>query len=735
MKHVWTIARREFQSFFDSLSAYILLVLFLSFTGIFTWIYGNDIFMYGQASLQMFFNVAYISLFLLIPALTMKSIAEERKTGTIEMLLTKPITVWQLLLGKYLAILMLVAVCLALTLPYYISVSCLGNIDHGAVICGYIGLLLMCSAYIAIGLFASSITGNQIVSFLISISIGILFHFIFDMMGEHFSGTLGHLANSLNMNTHFESIARGVIDSKDIIYFISITFAAIYVAKNQIKRNTSKLNTALTLAIVVAINIVGSYAFFRLDFTGDKRYTLSNATLSILEKVDEPITVKAYFSEDLPAEVAKGKQDFKDLLTEYHSTSSHMIEFEFINPASDDITEQEAMDCGIFPIMINVREKDQIKQQKAYMGAVVMRGKKSEIIPFVRPNMSVEYELSSAIRKLSQTNRPTVAILQGHGEPLPEFMPQLLSELEVLNNITTATINGNIANLNGINTLLIIAPTDSIPQSDFDAIDQFMANGGRVAIAINRVNVNLDEFAGFSQNTGLETWLQTKDITVDNKFAIDSRCATVGIQQQQPNGFTTSTQMIFPYIPIITQFADNAITTGLEQIQFQFVSPVVYTGDSLATFTTLVTTSNHAATLNVPHYIDMQKEWTFADFPLAEVPVAGLLEGNIAGANTKMVIFGDGDFVINASPRQKLMPDNISLMANAIDYLTDDTGLIELRTKGITSRPLDDVDNQSRTIIKWINVLLPIVLAIFIGILRKQQQRNLRIKRMEEGYV
>lgn len=735
MKHIWTIARHEFQSFFDSLTAYILLVLFLSFTGIFTWLYGNDIFMYGQASLQMFFNVAYISLFLLIPALTMKSIAEERKTGTIEMLLTKPITVWQLMLGKYLSILMLVAVCLALTLPYYISVSCLGNIDHGAVICGYLGLLLMSSAYIAIGLFASSITGNQIVSFLTAISIGIVFHFIFDMMGEHFSGAVGHLANSLNMNTHFESIARGVIDSKDIIYFASITFAAIYIAKNQIKRSSSKLNSALVLAIVIASNIVSSFAFFRLDFTGDGRYTLSNATLSILNKIDEPITVKAYFSEDLPAEVAKSKQDFKDLLTEYHSASGHMVEFEFINPANDEVTEQDAMDGGIFPIMINVREKDQLKQQKAYMGAVVMMGKKSETIPFIRPGMSVEYELSSAIRKLTQTNRPTVAILQGHGEPTPDFLPQLLSELEVLNNITTVTLNGSATSLNGVNTLLIIAPTDSIPQTDFDAIDQFMANGGRVAVAINRVNVNLDEFVGFSQNTGLETWLRTKDITVDNKFAIDSRCATVSVQQQQPNGFTTSTQMMFPYIPIITQFADNAITTGLEQTQFQFVSPVVYTGDSLATFTTLVTTSNRAATLNVPHYINMQKEWSYADFPLAEVPIAGLLEGNIAGANTKMVVFGDGDFVINASPRQKLMPDNVSLMANAIDYLTDDTGLIELRTKGITSRPLDEIDDQTRTTIKWINVLIPIVLAIFIGILRKQQQRNLRIKRMEEGYV
>lgn len=235
MKLVWTMACQELRSYFDSLTAYVLMVLFLGFSGIFTWVYGSDIFMYGQASLQMFFSVAYITLFLLIPALTMRSIAEEMKTGTIEMLLTKPITCRQIVLGKYLAIIMLIAIVLVLTLPYYISVSFLGNVDHGAVICGYFGLLLMSSAYAGIGLFASSITNNQIISFMLALIIGIFFHLIFGIIGRQIGGGLGLIAVGLDMNSHFDSIARGVIDSKDIVYFASLTFAGIFLAEHSLK--------------------------------------------------------------------------------------------------------------------------------------------------------------------------------------------------------------------------------------------------------------------------------------------------------------------------------------------------------------------------------------------------------------------------------------------------------------------------------------------------------------------
>ncbi|TNF41876.1 MAG: ABC transporter permease [Bacteroidetes bacterium] len=224
MKQTWMITRRELQSFFDSLIAYIMIIVFLALSGLFTWLYGSDIFFVNQASLQSFFGIAFWTLFFFIPALTMKQIAEERKTGTIEMLLTKPVSEWQVLWGKFLATLLLIAVALALTLPYYLTIWKLGPIDHGAVWTGYLGLLLMSSAYISIGIFASTITNNQIVAFLTALFIGIFFHIIFGFLASNMSGTVANIFSYLNLSAHFESVSRGVIDSKDLIYFLSIVF-------------------------------------------------------------------------------------------------------------------------------------------------------------------------------------------------------------------------------------------------------------------------------------------------------------------------------------------------------------------------------------------------------------------------------------------------------------------------------------------------------------------------------
>lgn len=231
MSKVIVIARKEFGTFFDSLVAYILLATFLGFSGFFTWIQGSDIFMRQEADLDVFFSVARWTLFFFIPALTMKMVAEEKKTGTIEMLLTKDVTDQEVIWGKFLGCLMLVGVALLFTIPYYISVAYLGKMDHGATITGYIGLFLMSAAYIAIGLFASSITNNQIVAFLLALLIGIFFHFLFDVFASGTSGWLSDLFQTLSLTNHYDSISRGVVDTKDLIYFGSITAIGLFLAE------------------------------------------------------------------------------------------------------------------------------------------------------------------------------------------------------------------------------------------------------------------------------------------------------------------------------------------------------------------------------------------------------------------------------------------------------------------------------------------------------------------------
>lgn len=238
MQAVWIIAKRELGSFFDSLIAYIILILFLGFSGFFTWLFGSDVFYTNQATLEVFFNVAYWTLFFFIPALTMRLLAEEKKTGTIELLLTKAVTDRQVVVGKYLSALMLVGIALLFTIPYIITITYLGNTDIGQILCGYFALLCMSSMYVGIGLFASSITSNQIVAFLIALFIGLFFHLIFGMLAQQFSGGLSAVFAGLSLNTHFDSMSRGVLDSRDILYFLSITLIGLVLAEFSLtKRN------------------------------------------------------------------------------------------------------------------------------------------------------------------------------------------------------------------------------------------------------------------------------------------------------------------------------------------------------------------------------------------------------------------------------------------------------------------------------------------------------------------
>lgn len=237
MKQIWIVTTRELSSFFDSLMAYIMMVAFLGFSGFFTWIYGADVFFIQQASLQAFFSIAYWTLFFFIPAITMRQFAEENRAGTIELLLTRPINDWQVITGKFMGTLLLIAIALAMTIPYYITVANLGSVDHGAVWSGYLGLLLMSAAYISIGLFTSSLSNNQIVAYLLALFIGIFFQIIFQLLAGAMTGFLSQIFSYLSVSEHFESISRGVIDSRDLIFFLSVTFLFLLLTEaNLLKR-------------------------------------------------------------------------------------------------------------------------------------------------------------------------------------------------------------------------------------------------------------------------------------------------------------------------------------------------------------------------------------------------------------------------------------------------------------------------------------------------------------------
>lgn len=223
MGTVRILVEKELRTQFSSWSIYIGYILFFCICGFQTWLSGNNIFYIGQASLMPLFIMINWTQFILIPALTMKTIADEKKSGTIELLLTKPIKTWELICEKFFSNLIITVIPLLLTLPYYITIAMLGNVDHGATILGYIGLIEMSACYVSIGIFASALSRTPVTAFFLSLGIGLCFQVLFGMLAEQIgSGFMASLFSYLSMEEHFDSISRGILDSRDIIYFGSV---------------------------------------------------------------------------------------------------------------------------------------------------------------------------------------------------------------------------------------------------------------------------------------------------------------------------------------------------------------------------------------------------------------------------------------------------------------------------------------------------------------------------------
>lgn len=496
----------------------------------------------------------------------------------------------------------------------------------------------------------------------------------------------------------------------------------------------TSISILLVIVILVFINLISGQFFFRVDLTEDKQYTLSNATKDIMKSLENPITVKAYFSENLPPDIAKTKKQFEEYLIEYARLSDNNLVYEFINPNESEEKEQEAIKAGVNSVMINVREKDQMKQQKAFLGATLELEDQKEVIPFVQPGAALEYLLSSSIKKIAVVDKPKVVLLQGFGQPSINEINQVRGSLDILYDFKPYTIDPTKSIPEDYKTLAIVRPTDTIPQEIFQQLDNFLEKGGNLFIALNKVEGDLNTSYGQATHTGVSDWLHKKGIEVKSDFVVDAQCASVGVRQQQ-GMFQFNTNVSFPYLPIISKFSDHPITKGLESVVMQFASTINYKAqDSTKVFTPIAFTSNKSGSLEAPLYFDIQKQWTENDLPLKHQTVAGILEEKHSNGNTSRIcLVSDGDFAIN-NQGQQLQGDNVNLMVNTIDWLSDDTGLIDLRTKGIQYRPINKLEDSTKTILKYLNFLLPILLVIIYGIVRLQMNKNKRIRRMQEDY-
>ena len=431
MKHIWAIAAKELRGYFNSAVALLFLATFLVAVMLF-FFFVERFFARNIADVRPFFDWLPLLLIFLVSALTMRLWSEEQKTGTLELLLTLPVPIHRLVLGKFLASLILVAIALVLTLGLPITVSQLGELDWGPVIGGYLAALLLAGAYLSVGLCVSATTENQIVALIATAVVCFLLYLPgMQALTSLVSIDTGEFLRMLGTGSRFESIARGVLDLRDLAYYVSIM--AVFLSLNTMllrakgwgsgqRSRTARRNTWLAVVLIagnaIALNIwLRPIHAARIDITEHGLYSLSPSTEKILDGLEEPITIRGYFTSKIHDDIDPLVPQIKDMLREYQIAGDGNVRLEFIDPSEDEDLEKEANEeYNIQSLSIMSQDRHGRSVINAYFHVLVMYGSQTEVLSFehlVRMETdgtgkplffldNIEYEVTRSIRKAVQ---------------------------------------------------------------------------------------------------------------------------------------------------------------------------------------------------------------------------------------------------------------------------------------------------------------------------------------------
>ncbi len=459
MKQILSITRKELEGYFGSLMAIIFLGAFL-FALLFIFFSVETFFARGIADVRPMFQWMPVLLIFLLAALTMRQWSEEQRSGTLEVLLTLPVSNLQLVLGKFLAVMTMILIALAMTLPLPIIVAALGNLDWGPVVGGYLAAVLMAAAYAAIGLFVSSRTDNQIVALISTVLLGGVFYLVGSSGVTNFvSGPVSEILWSLGTGSRFESIERGVIDLRDLVYYLSLT--ALFLMLNTIsldalrwsaKQTAYKWNQTRTAALIgVNLILLNVWLYplqgLRADITAQREFTISQTTKDLIQNLDEPLLIRGYISERTHPLLAPLTPQVRDMLREYEIASGGKVQAEVVDPIQDEEVELEAnQSYGIRPTPFRITGRQEASVINSYFDILVRYGDQSmvlslnDLIEVEQSAQSVslrlknlEYDLTRAIKKVVYGFQSMDAVLSTLDEPVtltlfitPSTFPQAL---------------------------------------------------------------------------------------------------------------------------------------------------------------------------------------------------------------------------------------------------------------------------------------------------------------------
>jgi len=777
---MFALLKKEITSFFASPIGYLVLAIFLIINGLFLWLFKNEfnILDYGFADLTSFFTLAPWVLIFLIPAVTMRSFSEEKRQGTLELLLTRPITKLQIVLGKYCGAVVLIVLALIPTLLYVYTVYQLGNpsgnLDIASTIGSYIGLLFLVASYTAIGIFSSSLSKNQIVAFIISVFTCLFFYIGFESLAAFIA------VDDLGMQAHYESLSRGIIDTRDLLYFLSVTIIFILlttlgISVEKIPFKAIKPVLLIGLGLIV-INIFTQGFYKRFDLTKDKRYTLSQATLDIVNSADEPIFIDVFLEGDFPSEFRRLQDETRQLLEEFSDENSN-IRFGFINPLEDETVRDQNLQLlverGLTPMRLSVQENGKSSEEIIIPWALASYGETTVEIPLIKNKIGanqqelvtnsvqhLEYAFADGFSKLVNPKRRKIAVLRGNGQLENKNIADFVTTLRDYYYIAPFTLDSvsnnaetTLKNLNDYDLIISAKPTESFTEEEKYVLDQYTMNGGKSLWLVDQVAIEIDSLFNESESSlaiprdlNLTDFFFKYGVRINPVLVNDMYSAPITLAIGE--GSATQFQPVqWQFAPLASSTSNHPIVNNLNLVKFDFANQIDTLSNGVSK-TILLKSSPLSRLEGTPKMVsldDIKSEPNPEDYKNGLQNLAVLLEGNFTSvynnrvkpikmANdkaestlTKMIVIADGDVIKNDVGRNGPLElgfdrgtgqlyGNKEFLLNAVNYLLDDDGLINIRSKEIAIAFLDSQKITAEKT-KWqaINIALPLVLLGVFG--------------------
>jgi ABC-2 type transport system permease protein len=720
---MYSLFVKEIKTFLGSLIGYLVIAVFLLITGLFLWVFPG---MYnipdnGYATLEGLFLLAPWVYLFLVPAITMRSFADEKRTGTIEILLTHPITDFQLVSAKFLAGLVLVVFSLFPTLLWFFSVYLLGNpvgsIDVGATWGSFIGLFFLASIYVAIGIFASSLTDNQIVSFILAMAISFVFYLGFDFVSS--SGVpfiLEQILLWFSINTHYLSISRGVVDMRDMIYFAGMALFFIFLTgillrKGNLKLRKTKIKLTVFVVSVITIFFVSSNFLFRMDLTADKRFSLSDVSKEIASEMNNHIDIEFFLEGELEPGLQKLQREVFEKIAVLNVYSPKSIRIKMVDPYRFNNAEKreefqnQLIEKGIRPISFNRKTDQGVSTRFIFPGAVIRSGGKEIAVNFLKNNPdfsyevnfnhsieSVEFELVNAFQNLMRTKKSTVAFLEGHAEfnqyDVMDFVNALSADFGV-KRITTAFLE---TGQSGIDILIVAGPKESFSEQDKFIIDQFIMSGGKVVWLIDPVQVSLDSLSSgyqtfsFPLELNLDDMLFKYGVRLNYELLQDVDCAQILVNTALSGSQPQWTLHPWYYSPLLTPADNHPLSRNLNRVYTEFVSSVdTVSGNRNLRKSVILSTSPYSRRIKSPSSVSLEN---IKNPPARElftqsfIPVGVVVEGEFTSVFENRMIENYGiavnDFQHKSRPTKMVVIGDAGLIANKVNYAQQPPKIQEL---------------------------------------------------------